>query len=207
MDEARVSRCAVEALTSFGHRRVGYPLDATVPWQVTRLELMREAAARAGSAFDIVAMPMDAVPPDAPRRAAVVRRLAKLSELPRHRLGEALARTEHTLPDLNWMFAGMADPRITALVAPSDEHGSRLFAWLASLRVRLPERFSLLSFDNYRSYRALPLSSVNFGFGRLGYFAFHSILRLIPTPRDQHGAILAQPFVAHRGSLGPACGD
>lgn len=65
----------------------------------------------------------------------------------------------------------------------------------------MPRDVSLISFDNTRLAGGLNISSVDFGFGYLGYSAFHFIMQDVPINRTRHGDIPARPHVAHRGSI------
>ena len=204
--DAAVAACAVEALVRAGHRRVGYPTAPAVEWESERLRHIREAAARSNSGLTIVPVPStDRHPLSKDERTRVVERLRTISELP---AADIAAKMNDILPIYDWVSPSMgrllSDPDITAILTPNDKAARFVYEWLSALRVSLPDRFSLLSFDNYRTGKALPISSVDFGYGRLGYRAFHAILRLIPSARDPAGSIWAVPFVAHRGSLGPA---
>ena len=203
--ESAVAACAVDALFRAGHRLVGYPLHPDVPWETRRLQLMRDAAAQQHQELTFVTHSMrDEQALSKPDRARIDERLHTVSELPGVDIPKQLADVLETHWASPWMGRLFADPSLTAIVAPNDVCARFVYEWLSALRVSLPDRFSLLSFDNSRSSKALPISSVDFGYGRLGYSAFHAILRTIPTPRDRTGTIYAKPFVAHRGSLGPA---
>ncbi len=100
-------------------------------------------------------------------------------------------------------FMHMNDHEITAAVLPSDEYAKRPSECLQMLGFSIPERLSLLTFDNYDPRRIIPISSVDFGFGPLGYWAFHAIAGDMTLPVDRHRTIWAQPFVNDKGSLAP----
>lgn len=99
-------------------------------------------------------------------------------------------------------FLHMDCQGLTAGVLPSDECAKRPLSCLNMLDVSIPERLSLLTFDNHDPRRIIPISSVDFGFGSLGYWAFHAIAGDITLPVDRHGTIWAQPFINDKGSLG-----
>lgn len=207
MDERRVADCAAQALAAFGHRRVVYPFEPDVAWQAARLRWLGAAAPSGGwTPAAIAGVALHPAPPLLPRalRDRLCRRLESLVE-PDERAAVG-ARLDALLRDpsgLRNLAEALADPACTAVCAPCDRIGQMLYGWLAALGVRLGDTFSLLSFDNYRSFRALPMTSINFGFGRLGYLAFHAILRDLPITRGRDATILAEPFVCHRGSFGP----
>ncbi len=94
----------------------------------------------------------------------------------------------------------------TALVAPNDANAAHLYFWLHMAGYRIPSDFSILSFDNYYSFSMQPISTVDFGFGHLGYQAFHAIMEDIPVDRDSTGDIPSRPQIAHRGSIARPAG-
>lgn len=203
--EAAVAACAVEALARAGHRHVGYPTDTRVDWEARRLQLIAEAATRHGGISIVTCPSQERRKVTRAELDLVIGRLRRLSERSTSDIAAHLDEISRIYDWVTpWMVRLLADPSVTAILTPNDKAARFVYEWLSALRVSLPERFSLLSFDNYRTAKALPISSVDFGYGRLGYRAFHAILRLIPSTQDQTGTIWAEPFVAHRGSLGPA---
>jgi len=90
----------------------------------------------------------------------------------------------------------------TAILAPNDRQARRMFQWLRACGVHVPGRLSLLSFDDcFEHQYPFPVSSINFGFERLGRVTV-SILH------GEHGGILkadrglAVPcFLNHRASI------
>lgn len=208
--DAAVVPCAVETLAAYGHRCVGYPVDDRVPWEVERLDYLERAAATLAPPMRVVRQSrLETAPLGRALRERLHARLRQVSELSPSRLSAVLDDVMRNQSWAAWVGRLLAEPEITAIVAPHDAVGRNVYEWLSALRVSLPERFSLLSFDNYRGTKALPMTSVDFGFSRLGYCAFHAILRTIPIAADRTGTIWAKPFVAHRASLGKeyrACG-
>ncbi len=91
--------------------------------------------------------------------------------------------------------------RVTVLIAPSDRHAPTMYRWLNESGIRVPDHVSLLSFDNHPSLALTKISSVDFGFGHLGYTAFHAFLKDVPLGIDSNGVIEARPFVVDRGSV------
>jgi DNA-binding LacI/PurR family transcriptional regulator len=96
---------------------------------------------------------------------------------------------------------------ITALLGANDEYARYLYYKLLSSGFRVPGDFSMVSFDNYPDLLPLPVSSVDFGFGHLGYMAFHAILQDITVKRGRRGDIPARAIVVHRGSVAPPPGS
>jgi DNA-binding LacI/PurR family transcriptional regulator len=98
----------------------------------------------------------------------------------------------------------IAYPRTTALIAPNDQIAhSHTVPQLHDLGITVPNRMSLLSFDNQYSEDFHPQATVDFGFEYLGYWAFHALWGDLPLPRDRNGDITARPTVIARGTTGP----
>lgn len=96
----------------------------------------------------------------------------------------------------------LRDSAPTAIIAPNDHHARTMYFWLRNAGVQIPRDISVLSFDNYEQFLEIPISTVDFGFGYLGYAALHAILGDIPVKMTQNGDICAQPHVVDRGSVG-----
>jgi DNA-binding LacI/PurR family transcriptional regulator len=76
-----------------------------------------------------------------------------------------------------------------------------MFQWLRLQHIDIPSRMALISFDNSRLVHPLPITSVDFGFGDLGYAAFHALMGDIPVDIGRGRRRPARAFVVHRGSL------
>jgi DNA-binding LacI/PurR family transcriptional regulator len=92
----------------------------------------------------------------------------------------------------------------TALITPHDHSLSRVMEVAAKARISIPQRMSLISFDNYHVSHGLGVTSVDFGFDYLGYAAFHTMFGVIRARRGFDGSIATAPSVAERGSVGRA---
>jgi hypothetical protein len=100
------------------------------------------------------------------------------------------------------MMVALTDPRITALIVPNDQDSFRVHRWLQLAGVAVPRYVSVISFDNYHRFAFVPVSTIDFGFGYLGYMAFHAIMGDIPVRKSRYGDVASRPHVSHRGSLG-----
>jgi DNA-binding LacI/PurR family transcriptional regulator len=89
----------------------------------------------------------------------------------------------------------------TALLVPHDYTAYYFYHILTSRGVAIPRQLSVLSFDNSDRLVALPLSTIDFGFGYLGYAAFHTIFGVIKPLRTHEGDIAAKPYLVDRGSV------
>ncbi|MBD3240148.1 MAG: GntR family transcriptional regulator [Chitinivibrionales bacterium] len=97
----------------------------------------------------------------------------------------------------------LADPRVTALVAPNDTYAHYFCSWLRAGGTAIPEQISVISFDNLWFLQHLSVTSVDFGYGYLGFAAFHSIIQDIAIDKDRQGNIAARPRIVFRGTVAP----
>ena len=61
---------------------------------------------------------------------------------------------------------------------------------------------SLLSFDNNPVFALYPLTTIDHGYTRQGYFAAHLLIGDIPVRADRWGNLVCKPDIVDRGSLG-----
>jgi DNA-binding LacI/PurR family transcriptional regulator len=94
---------------------------------------------------------------------------------------------------------------VTAVIAPNDAIAlNQVLPWLRSIGLTVPEHISLIAFDNQDRAFLQPLTTVDFGFGALGFQAFHAITGILPVDRTSQGDILATPRILERGSVARA---
>jgi DNA-binding LacI/PurR family transcriptional regulator len=67
--------------------------------------------------------------------------------------------------------------------------------------VSIPRDISLVTFDNYLQFQIWPLTTVDFGFGNLGYRAFQAIRGEIPVRIGTNRDMLTEALLINRGSL------
>jgi hypothetical protein len=95
------------------------------------------------------------------------------------------------------------DTGVTALLCPNDGLARRMYWVCRQLGYAIPDDISLLSFDNDHTASSHMMSSVDFGFGHLGYCAFHLLTKTLPINTAPGGRVGARAHVAGRGSVGP----
>ncbi len=99
------------------------------------------------------------------------------------------------------LMKALNHPDITALITPNDQDARNIFEWLRNAGIQIPREISLLSFDNSDSLAGFPVTTIDFGFGVLGYNAFHLFLGDVPVKRNRRGEIASQPHIVHRRSI------
>jgi DNA-binding LacI/PurR family transcriptional regulator len=71
--------------------------------------------------------------------------------------------------------------------------------------IDVPRRLSIISFDNLAETETVPITTVDFGFQRLGYLSIHAVIGDIPVPADRNGNIAGVCSLVSRGGVGPPC--
>jgi DNA-binding LacI/PurR family transcriptional regulator len=91
---------------------------------------------------------------------------------------------------------------LSALVALNDGMAIEIHLWLKFAGIRVPRDLSIVSFDNAIDYYHLPISTVDFGFARLGYQAAHVFIGDIPVRSGADGDMPGACTVIDKGSIG-----
>jgi DNA-binding LacI/PurR family transcriptional regulator/DNA-binding transcriptional regulator YhcF (GntR family) len=212
LDERAGIRLALDALAACHHTRIGVPWFSSVDagWVRQRLDRIREAAAMMGPSptlvfveqrepfwhyvrtFDIrefkrqISATIDnegledgpGVSSHASFRTQLLRRTPSLARL-------------------------LGADGVTALLSMSDISASELYLWMRYAGVDIPRDLSMIAFDNAFSCRHFPVSTIDFGFARLGYLAAHLLFGDIPVHADRNGNIPSQPMLIDRESVAP----
>lgn len=90
----------------------------------------------------------------------------------------------------------------TCIIAPNDYVALHLILpWIRDLNMSIPSDVSIIGFDNVNRYLFGNFSTVDFGFGYLGYQAAHALIDDIEINSDQQGRIISKPSVIDRGSV------
>jgi DNA-binding LacI/PurR family transcriptional regulator len=89
-------------------------------------------------------------------------------------------------------------------MAMNDLMAREYYFWLKFLDIRIGKQVSLVSFDNLPDSVIYPVSTIDFGFARLGHCAAHIIVGDLPVKADRWGNIPGTCTLINRGSIGPA---
>jgi hypothetical protein len=115
--------------------------------------------------------------------------------------GGTQRRFRELLVDSLVLIPLLADGTVTALLTPNDSYAIRYHRWLSMMEVRVPDRLSLLSFDNSPKVAGLPISSIDLGMHNLGFRAAQVFLGDVAVRPTRDGRLLAQPTLNHYGSI------
>lgn len=182
---------AINSLAALNHRETAYLLGGTDEggWRRRRGMLLAKHAEKHGMKMHFVeASGTDPLP-------AYMEKLADRFA-PGGDLANRWKPAEYYLPVIG---RALKYKEVTAWIAPRDQTAYHLFWWMQAAGLGVPEDISLLSFDNRH---ARGVSSIDFGFGYLGYAAFHSIFGIIKLRRCRGGRIPNRPYLLDRGTIG-----
>lgn len=92
------------------------------------------------------------------------------------------------------------DEAINCIIAPNDNIGRIFLVALSRIGIRIPQRISLISFDNWFCFSFIPLTTIDSGLRELGYKAFHALCGDIQPKSDEKG-VSTNPMIEERGSV------
>ncbi len=210
---------ALRTLAELGHTHIGVPQHGPYgddPWSAKRVESIQRVGARLTPSLRIDVehrherlwddyddlVKADRIDDILFRHAGMLERRLKADDAemsPNRRRREVRAALIEAIPSL----AGLVSNGCTAILALNQFMGVNTLSWLAYVGIDVPEDISILSFDNIYPLVNVPISTVDFGFGNLGYQAAHVFIGDIPLRADKLGNIGSRPQLLSRGSLGP----
>jgi DNA-binding LacI/PurR family transcriptional regulator len=197
-DEPTAVHTAIDYLATRGHRQIGFPTFSSRvhQWAHLRLALARNAA-----------LERDCVIEHAVLRERFWDRMRSPSSQSRIWY---LIRDIQKAVKANAQPAGAGTPSLhslltkgcTALVGINDRMAMQYLWWASAAGIKIPRDLSVISFDNIPEAEMQGLTSVDFGFGRLGYLAAHLFIRDIPVQCDKEGNIPGKCSIIERESVG-----
>jgi DNA-binding LacI/PurR family transcriptional regulator len=213
MDEHAAVRLALDALAQRGHARIGVHAWEYTDWTQRRMEIIEAIARSLPGAPAIVRSAMPAEPVwgyEGGREAAELFGAHAAVDEPRAAAAQpgsgGTAVRRRRLPRTPSLRRLLTDGKPTALLALNDHFAQQYFFWLHAMKVQVPKDISILSFDNLANAILFPLSTIDFGFSRLGYICAHLFIGDTPPPRTNAGALAGTCTLVDRGSIG-APGD
>ncbi len=90
---------------------------------------------------------------------------------------------------------------VTAILALNDAMALDYHEWFRAVGIEIPDKISLMSFDNRSESVVAPISTIDFGFYRLGFLAAHLFLRDMPIRTDHRGWLRGHCSFIDRGSV------
>ncbi len=210
---------ALETLKRYGHTSIGVAHNGpyiSEGWSVRRVDAIRRMSLRHAASLDVdVQSRQEKIWPDFEaltendllddvvlRHANIIE--ARLREADPHMSPNKRRRALRdelvgSLPTLS----SLVHKGCTAIVTLNQYMGVNAMYWLLLVGIEPRRDMSLLSFDNIPPLANHPISTIDFGFGNLGYQAAHVLVGDIPVKTDRWGNIGSEPVFIDRGSLGP----
>ena len=204
-DHESAVRAALETLANLGHTTIGVPhyKHKGYEWTDERVEMIKKVASESKPSPRIIIAEHGEGFWDFPDQSSVnqfVDRISRYSE------GSYKKKIR---PSLQKMFIENTPSMVkliregaTAIVALSDRMARDYYFWFKSIGVEIPRHLSLISFDNVPDSITFPISTIDFGFARLGYLAAHIFIDDFSVWGDAHGNIAGECVLMDRGSLG-----
>jgi len=202
MDERAAVAVAVRALAESGHPVIGMHGAEVFEWTRQRAELITHAAQQLR-------------PPVAVETAAAMEK--PWVDMVQTGAGGLLSRIEHEagtkdarararlLKDAASLVSLLAGGRSTALACMNDVWAHHYYLIFKFLGIRVPQDISMVAFDNIPESINFPVSTIDFGFERLGYLAAHIFIGDISISADKNGAIPGACTLVDRGSIDKPC--
>ena len=211
LDEPSAVELALKSLAQTGHRTIGVPtFEQDETWAAPRINKIRNTATALFPETTVV----QAVHQEAfwvRESAGLHNKLELLAENFRRFIAESgqIRKVRSGLLHRgNPFFAAtpsimrLLEAGCTALIALNDWRAHQYLVWFRNAGLRVPEDMSIVSFDNLAESETVPISTVDFGFARLGYLAAHILIGDIPVKADKQGNIPGLCTLMDRGSIG-----
>ena len=212
-DEISAVRAALQSLADHGHRIVGLPVYTSVDyydWVSRRVSLIEKCARQCTPEITIIREEQKEkfwrieMPFDPAHHAEALHKAFDGSAAPSPLLGVDQRRSLRNLLLNNTpSIVNLLNTKgLTAILALNDAVAREIHLWLKYVGMRVPEEISLISFDNSVELYHLPVSTVDFGFSRLGYQVAHFFINDIPISAGPGGDMPGICTVFDKGSIG-----
>jgi len=209
-NEEQAVALALNHLYCQGHRVIGFPdiPRYPYPWVARRIQLARSAASRYDRPPRLIA-PMQTEPFWTFNQSEAlnvlnplfdgISRVLHLDKQLTHGI-QAKSSIKRKLLSETPSMAQIIDAGATAIIAGNDFFARDYYYWFRIMGIDIPQRISMISFDNQREFFTFPMSTIDYGFARLGYLAAHILIGDIPAKADGEGQIPGVCTLVDRGS-------
>jgi DNA-binding transcriptional regulator YhcF (GntR family) len=208
-DEQGAVRQGIEALMGCGHTIIGVHGADQFDWGRRRAERIRECAGALPHAPKIVFALEPAEPEWRFSQDSGIHEIlnasiqdVNLTAADHIPAGWSAAPTAASLIEKTPSLAGLLREHApTALIALNDRMALEYYHWFSAVGISIPKDFSILSFDNMLGSMFFPISTIDWGFERLGYLAAHTIIGDIAVHAGRDGAVGGPCTLIDRGSI------
>jgi DNA-binding transcriptional regulator YhcF (GntR family) len=204
LDEQKAVDIAVDTLAGHGHRAIGIHGAQAADWAQRRAALIAQRAAEHSPPLACAT----AGPPE-PRwgfsdlnTSEIHSFVSSLADRGAgHPRSKASFRTM-LIDEAKSLVSLITRHQATAIIGLNDRMAREYYFWLKAAGMDVPGDMSLISFDNLPHSALMPISTMDFGFERLGYAAAHIFIGDIPIMEDANGFIAGACALVDRGSIG-----
>ncbi len=212
LDEAAAITLALDHLVKLGHTIIGVPVYDAIgfTWPKQRFALINYIAKRSHPAITIVG----SLHTESFWNFEKYSSLTDLDQFVKPGLTslhsdfsvqQSITLRDKLLQQTPSLLSLIKEKGATALFGLNDRFARSYYFWCKAVGIKIPHDLSIISCDNLLDAAAIPISTIDFGFARLGYLAAHAFIGDIPVESGTGGRNIAgECTLIDRGSLGPA---
>ena len=213
-DEFSAVNLALSHLTKAGHRCIGFPVFESegYDWSVRRFDTAARIVKTLPGVTLVRAVHREPVwdvggaAPMVDNIATFIQRLTRLPGEAPDTSPAAVRSNRRRLIERTPSMKSLLDQAITALISMNDRIAYEQYWWCQTAGIPIPRRLSQISFDHMPEGDGMPITTIDFGFSRLGYLAAHAVTGDIKVPADRMGNIAGIPMLVDRGSVAAPAG-
>jgi DNA-binding LacI/PurR family transcriptional regulator/DNA-binding transcriptional regulator YhcF (GntR family) len=211
IDERAGALLVMRHLSDAGHRRIGIHGAEAGEWARQRIALLREIGESMDPRIEVV----EAGPAETEWGFETEKDMHHFTRAMAVKAGitgavddeaarpESLAAYRRLLREqAGSLVRLLVDRKPTGLICLNDRMAREYYFWCVAVGIKVPRDLSLISFDNTFDSALIPVSTIDFGFQRLGYQAAHIFIGDLPVRGDRAGAIPGPCVLIDRGSVG-----
>lgn len=210
LDDRAGVMLALAELARRGHNRIGIHGADRFDWTRRRVALIKECARSCNPPLEIIASGASEPCWDFSsgfESLNIIQRAMRMGGMSSQETNPSLATMQDVrtilLQSAPSLVTLLREGGITALLALNDVMAWNYFLWFRSVGIEIPGHLSIVSFDNMAPASLHPISSVDWGFSRLGYLSAHIIIGDIPVRADRNGNIPGVCVMNDPVSIGP----
>jgi DNA-binding LacI/PurR family transcriptional regulator len=213
-NEPEAVQAAVEYLARAGHTTIGFPTlgEKGQPWTLRRQQTAHEAAQRLSPPAKIVTAAQNEpfwdllTEGDLEKVSFFYGRLVDYVDR-EHTVTNKASILQNRILEHTPSMVSLIRQGATAIISMNDRMARQHYLWLSAAGFDVPRHMSIISFDNAPEAALVPITTLDFGFGRLGYLAAHILINDIRVQCDKNGNIPGICTIIERGSVAqPAVG-
>jgi DNA-binding LacI/PurR family transcriptional regulator/DNA-binding transcriptional regulator YhcF (GntR family) len=204
-DEPAAVHTAMKVLIERGHRLIGFlvPTQDPSPWISRRSAMMEDSLHRLNPDAKIITIFQEEpvwYPSTNDWDDSMFERI--MTQLRQKGTTVSYKSPRRALIEHTPSFKKLLAEQVTAIISPNDTFAITHYQWLNEAGIEVPRHLSLISFDNRPDNAPFPISTIDYGFGRLGYLAAHAFMGHLPMVAGKDGSIGGECVYVDKGSVG-----